>query len=570
MLNKTHILISTLSLVSITALAKPQQPDPKELQKWKDTQVDFAEVVTPYIENSKCKSSPKDYVACVAVANLLYKFSTGDYAKNVLVDMDNNGKLVTKSHSDYKEYLHGLYDQVESLENNGELGQLNSNFDGKINQFKKNHVTDKNESYYAAKIYNKHISIAEDPHSYLMPSSVFDDYTAPKDKKAFGIDFQIDINSDGETEIKVTSTNIQGPAAKAGIQRGDIITQVNDQTSREGILAELTDLDTVDITLLRANEELKVQLTKKAFKIHNVIAGNAKINNRDNYGILKLRNFMEQRTCRDLVNSAIDLRFRQNVKGVILDLRGNGGGSVSQAQCILQLFLEAGSISFMTREIGADYFNVSKIPEHNRNRTRVFQDMNNVVLVDGASASASEVMAIYLRDYRKAFIVGETTFGKGSMQLIKPKLRDSKNKKQDTLLEGVTQALYYGPKGNSPQVVGVEPDIISYPWYTQTEETPTQREKDLYLFPIEDRDYNQNLILNKERMQDVEAVQNCVQEQGFVENAYNQLDAQKQAGFDNQLYTAVATLKCANDLNIKPYTGTNIPTVGDFRRVNIR
>jgi carboxyl-terminal processing protease len=189
----------------------------------------------------------------------------------------------------------------------------------------------------------------------------------------------------------------------------------------------------------------------------------------DDTGYIRVLSFGEQ-TARDVGRAIEKLQENGQVKGLVLDLRGNPGGLLDQGIKVANLFIDEGPIVYT---ISRDK---SKKEVEKAQRGRRVTKLPLVVLVDGSSASASEIVAGALQDYRRAIIAGQRTFGKGSVQSVIPLSNDAGLK--------LTVARYYTPSGRSIQAKGIEPDVpLDYvdekTLKNIREQNKTVREKDL-------------------------------------------------------------------------------------------
>lgn len=254
-----------------------------------------------------------------------------------------------------------------------------------------------------------------------------------------GIGVEVGIRHDMPTVVRVLQNNA---AEKAGVQVDDIIMKVNGDSTEGKTLTEVTGSirgevgTTVKLTLNRKGEEKEITITRA--QVNNPSAyGEVK----DGAGVLTITRFDEQTTS---LARAVASEFKQKgVKGVVLDLRGNGGGYVTAAQGVSGIWLD--------RQLVATERRSRKVTEELKSTGRpILNGIPTIVLVNKSSASASEIVAGALRDHKAATLMGETTFGKGSVQ----KLITLPN---DTMLK-VTVARWYTPGGVNISEKGISPE----------------------------------------------------------------------------------------------------------------
>jgi len=247
------------------------------------------------------------------------------------------------------------------------------------------------------------------------------------------------------------------PAYKAGLKSGDIIIKINDKPTLNMTIDEAVSLmrgkigDPIDIMIVRKGESkpFKVHIVRGKITIKSVYA---KTIGKD---ILYIRvASFDKKVAKD-VKKAI-LKNKKITKGIILDLRNNPGGLLDQAVGLVNLFVDDGVIvSQKGREKSDSKF-------YRADASSTVTDKPMVVLVNGGSASASEIVSGALQDHKRAVLVGEKTFGKGSVQVVLPI-----NKTEAIKL---TIARYYLPTGRTIQAVGVTPDIKVLPGEVKTYE----------------------------------------------------------------------------------------------------
>ncbi|WP_292313037.1 S41 family peptidase, partial [Marivivens sp.] len=272
--------------------------------------------------------------------------------------------------------------------------------------------------------------------------------------------------------IKVVSPMDGTPADAAGILSGDFITQVDGESLLGLTLDQAVDLmrgpvgSEIILTIVREGETepFEVSIIRDTIKLTAVRA-----RTEGDAVVLRIATFSGQ-TYDDLI-SGFEAQIeeaggKENVSGVILDLRNNPGGLLDQAIYVSDAFLDAGEIVSTRGRNAADGDRYNATPGD------ITDGMPIVVLINGGSASASEIVSGALQDHRRAIVVGTKSFGKGSVQTVMP-LRD------DGAMR-LTTARYYTPSGRSIQSLGIQPDIIVQqprprPADEVSEDTPNMR-----------------------------------------------------------------------------------------------
>ena len=288
-----------------------------------------------------------------------------------------------------------------------------------------------------------------DPHSGFMNEEVFQEMQMDTEGKFGGLGIEITME---EGFVKVIAPIEDTPAYEAGVLAGDYIIQI-DETPVFGLtLNEAVELmrgkkgEPIVITISRANTEpFEIEIIRDYIKIRSV-----KSEVLNNIGYLRITSFNEQ-TESGLLNAIKKIEQENKIKGYVLDVRSNPGGLLTQAVKVTDIFLERGEI-VSTR--GRDKKDIRRYRAKKSDRTN---GKPLVVIIDGGSASASEIVAGSLQDHKRAIIIGTQSFGKGSVQTIIPfQVSNSDN------LTGIrlTTARYYTPSGESIQGKGIVPDII--------------------------------------------------------------------------------------------------------------
>jgi len=256
-----------------------------------------------------------------------------------------------------------------------------------------------------------------------------------------------------EGALTIISPIDDTPAYKAGVKSGDIILKIDDNSTINMSLQDAVDLmrgkkgTPIDITIVRKgeNKPIKINIVRDIIKIQSVYA---KTIGQD---ILYLRvaSFMDMKIASELKKAIKE--HKENTKGIILDLRNNPGGQLGQAIDTADLFVDEGVIVSQKGRDEKDY------EEFTASSRTTATDVPMVVLVNGGSASASEIVSGALQDMKRAVVVGEETFGKGSVQRVIPINDDGSEAIKLTI------AKYYLPSGRTIQAKGIVPDIKVYP-----------------------------------------------------------------------------------------------------------
>lgn len=309
-----------------------------------------------------------------------------------------------------------------------------------------------------------------DPHSQLLPPEAFEELQIDTRGEFGGIGIVITMQKGLLTVI----SPIEGtPAHKAGIKAGDIIIKVDGESTKDMMLWEAVKKmrgpkgESVVITVFREGETdpMDFTLVRDIIPIESV----RYMALQPGYGYIRITNFQENTT--DDLNAALKSleQSKTSMKGLILDLRDNPGGLLNQAVDVSDVFLEGGNIVSIKGRLEKH----TKIFDAKPNRSKHTYPM--VVLINGGSASASEIVAGALQDHHRAVILGTTSFGKGSVQTVES-LRDGYGLK-------FTIARYYTPGGRSIQAQGIVPDIEVKPQAiaegTGGESEQTVKERDL-------------------------------------------------------------------------------------------
>ncbi len=286
-----------------------------------------------------------------------------------------------------------------------------------------------------------------DPHSSFLNADAAKDMRVQTSGKFGGLGIEVTMEDD---LVKVISPIEDTPAAKAGVLAGDFISRIDGAEVRGLTLNDAVDkmrgeVNTpIKLTILRKGADKPLEITV----VRDIITVKAvRFRVEEDVGYLKINSFTEQ-TETDLLNGIKKIQEQipaDKLKGFVLDLRLNPGGLLDQAVSVSDAFLEKGEI-VSTR--GRDPKDISRFDARSGD---VINGKPVIVLVNGGSASASEIVAGALQDHRRAAVLGSQSFGKGSVQTIIPLAENGALR--------LTTALYYTPSGKSIQGKGITPDI---------------------------------------------------------------------------------------------------------------
>ena len=288
---------------------------------------------------------------------------------------------------------------------------------------------------------------ALDPHSSYMDAKEFRDMQVQTRGEFGGLGLEVSMENG---LVKVVSPIADTPAARAGLKSGDLITALDKQELRGLSLQEAVEKmrgpvhAPITLTIVRkgVDKPFDVKMVRDVIHIKPV-----KYNSENDVGYIQITSFNE-RTTEDLENAVKHLKkeIGPSLKGYVIDLRNNPGGLLDQAISVSDDFLDEGAIVITKGR------NLEETQRTNARLGDITDGEKLVVLINGGSASASEIVAGALQDHRRAIIVGTRSFGKGSVQTISPLGPNGALR--------LTTARYYTPSGRSIQAKGIEPDEV--------------------------------------------------------------------------------------------------------------
>jgi carboxyl-terminal processing protease len=287
-----------------------------------------------------------------------------------------------------------------------------------------------------------------DPHSTYLSPDEYNELRIGTSGEFGGLGIQVGME-DGF--VKVISPIDDTPAFKAGLEAGDLIIRLDDKTVKGLTLNDAVKImrgkpgTDIVLTVVREGNDkpLTFVVTRDIIKVKSV-------KNRllaPGYGYIRISNF-QSRTAPQLLEALNDLKEenKDNLKGLVLDLRNNPGGVLNAAAEVSDLFIDKGKLVYTEGRIDNSHY------EYNAKPGDILDGAPVVVLINGGSASASEIVAGALQDHRRAVVMGSKSFGKGSVQTIQ-ELRSGGAVK-------ITTARYFTPNGRSIQGAGITPDIV--------------------------------------------------------------------------------------------------------------
>ena len=330
---------------------------------------------------------------------------------------------------------------------NNELYDKIDLFGEVLEKIKKDYVDDVDQSKMMDSAINGVLQ-SLDPYSAYMSPELYKEMQTDTRGEFGGLGIEIGMESG---VVKVISPIDDTPAAAAGIKAGDYIVKIGDEQVQGKSLMEAVKLmrgpvgTSIKLTIKRKNvkKSLEFEIIRKIIEIKSV---NSKIlGPRKNLGYIRLKSFNEN-SDKQFLKIVKQFEKDSKVEGYILDLRNNPGGLLTQAINITDFFLDDGEI------VSTKGRKASETRKFFAKRGDKINGKPIVVLINNGSASASEIFAGALKDHKRAIILGENSYGKGSVQSIVP-LRNGGGIR-------LTISKYYLPSGNSISEVGVTPDIL--------------------------------------------------------------------------------------------------------------
>ncbi|WP_413289829.1 S41 family peptidase [Bdellovibrio sp. HCB337] len=404
---------------------------------WAETGLS-SQALEELLQEGSCESSERYFYACVnAIQSASQKFG---------FDLTVQGQLVPSSKSasqtftekeilaPWKAYL-SSQKQIPTLP----FLAIWKNLSAKIKS--------EQQSYAVGLGMNGFLSVFRDPHTYLLPANMYTEVVAKANPKSLSIGVVVG-RDDQHYFVKKVIEN--SSAYLAGIKKGDVILSVNDKKA-DGLTAqELGEMlrgeagSILEIEIRRHSETKEIRIVRSEQTLPTV--STQMLEGITPVGVLTINKFAIN-ACQEVRTGLSALR-RQGIRGLLLDLRDNPGGQMEEATCITGLFVGPGKKVFDIKNLALDMEDESSFTTEEAEYTGPI-----AVLINAGSASAAEIVAGALQDYKRATLVGERTFGKGSFQ------EGELWAKNDKIAIFETKGFYYLPSGRSPQMTGLMPDV---------------------------------------------------------------------------------------------------------------
>ncbi len=355
-----------------------------------------------------------------------------------------------------------------------------------------------------------------DAHSAYLNEKKFKEFQAQTEGEFGGLGITVGMRDGVLTVI----APLEGtPAYKAGVKAGDNILKINNESTLSMSIDDAINLmrgkpkTPIQITVVRKNEPkpLVFNIVRDIIKVPSVYVKKIE---KTPYLYVRVNSFDK-----NVTKSVLDgLKANPKTKGIVLDLRGNPGGLLNQAVGLSNLFIKEGVL------VSQKGKNKEENLEYKANGRAPYTNLPIAVLVNGGSASASEIVAGALQDHKRAVIIGEKTFGKGSVQMLLPVNKDEAIK--------ITTARYYLPSGRTIQAKGITPDIVIYPG-----KVPENENK----FSLKEADLKHHLEQELKKLDD--KTSNSKEADKDKKNEEEKEVTPKMINDDIQLKTAIDSLK---------------------------
>lgn len=432
-------LSAKTNVFSLSGTVKTDVSAPKKIEKyWSESGLGKKELFE-LISNANCRSSEKYFLACInsVVENLATEHKhlskeTGEV--EVAINHFTKGEDTTEKQR-LSEYV-SLY-----LEQNKKI-----NFEKIWNELLERQPENSKANLIASGI-NAFLSVYKDPHTYILPENYYEEVGSQIERSNIFVGVSFEKNK-AKTIVRKVFKN--SDAEISGLQAFDEVLSINDESLEPLNLIEISQIlkksetKRFEFQVVRNGERMKIEVVRSYKNLSHVQF--EVLNGMKNFGVITLTKF-SRGVCEEIANR-IKESADKNIAGIVLDLRDNPGGQLDEAACVAGLFLGMNKKTY-----SVEFFDPLKTNEVVLSTGSLLYTGPLVIAINSASASASELLSGAMKDYRRAILVGEKTFGKGTFQESEVW---SKNEKV-TLFK--TQGFYLLPSRRSTQLVGVVPDI---------------------------------------------------------------------------------------------------------------
>lgn len=430
-------------------------------QYWTDTGIG-PDIVKNALSDKFCRASQRSFLSCAnAVLSVAGQMQLGvDFSGAVTTTASSSGAASERASLEpWKVFFRESPERAKSVSFKRIWGEIEARMPAD------------RRAFFSAIAYNAHLSVYRDPHTYLIPVSYYKQVIASSNVAplALGVVF-----ARGEEGYFLRKVMPSSPAESVGLKRGDRVLAVDGEALAQVPQHRLSDLlraksdRPTRFEILREGRVLRVDVPRALTGvIPNVTWKGIEATGSRTKTIVLTVNKFAKATC-DEVNGALKQASATQAELLLLDLRDNSGGHMSEAACVVGLFVGPGKLVYRTK-----YLHPGRPADFEYTTSERAWRGRVAVLVNSGSASAAEIVAGALRDHRRAFLVGERTFGKGSFQ-----------EGEEWTLNGnvaffETKGFYFLPSGFAPQMRGLEPDLE-----VRDQTVAYGREEDQYAYPL--------------------------------------------------------------------------------------
>jgi carboxyl-terminal processing protease len=472
------LIFSALCSFASVSSAAPSDPD-ETVNPWRGTGIDLG-FLDEKIRTANCSKSDREFLSCIGavqrvldledhelqlipVTNLvdetdwqkaLERFGAAAIIKDSATRIGATGNALEAIRARTHRILRWRDRLDPSLRQAVDFNDLR-------NWLKSDVIDSKRREIFAAAAVNGYLSVA-DAHARIAPAGGMpgssgerhgDQPAGSRDVLVYtGIGAGVQPMADAAI---VTAVVRNGPAAKAGLRVHDFILEIDGRSvtglSGDALVEMLRGRGgtRVELKVKRQDEVMALSVRRNAITVKNVVS-DAFVDRGWRLAYLKIDSFLRPDTCGEF-RRELTKRLKPNLNGLLLDLRDNAGGLIDQAVCVADLLLPKDEVVLEIRGVNGEK-KTEEISTKHTARARVPM----VTLVNATTGSASELLSGALQDHGRSLIVGEHTFGKGTVQTVRP-WRGS-----PSIMEFYTAARYYRPSGVGVQLIGIKPDIEVY------------------------------------------------------------------------------------------------------------